>query len=133
MGSKRTLGNWRLLAGVLALSTGVSATVSAARRLFSAGVQADGSIVIPTGQTLTPAGLHIEVDDRPLGMVLSPSGAELAVVTGSNFSARALHIIDTASKALKQTIGIGDSFVGVDFSPTGDRIYVGGNTNQNVA
>ena len=133
MASSRRLGNWRLLVGILVLSSGLSATVFAARRLLSAGVQRDGSIVVPTGQTLTPAGLHIEVDDRPLGMVLSPTGAELAVVTGSNFNPRALHIVDTASKTLKQTIGIGDSFVGVDFSPTGDRIYVGGNTNNNVA
>ena len=91
------------------------------------------AFVIPTGQRLTPAGTTIDVNDRPLGMVVSPDGSKLAVVTGSNFASRALHIIDMATKTLKQTIGIGDSFVGVDFSPTGDRIYVGGNTNNNVA
>jgi YVTN family beta-propeller protein len=99
----------------------------------SVGAQPDGSFVVPTGLTLTPAGVHIDVNDRPLGMVVSPAGTELAVVTGSNFSARALHIIDLPTKTLKQSIAIGDSFVGVDFSPDGNHIYVGGNTNNNVA
>src|SRR5262245_11824323 len=89
------------------------------------GVQPDGRILIPNGRALTPAGEHIEVNDRPLGMVLSPNGKLLAVVTGSNFNPRALHIIDTASRTLKQTISIANSFVGVAFSLAADRIYVG--------
>jgi YVTN family beta-propeller protein len=121
-----------LLAALL-LVPGLPASVYAARHLVSVGAQPDGSIVVPTGLTLTPAGVHIDVNDRPLGMVVSPAGTELAVVTGSNFSARALHIIDLPTKTLKQSIAIGDSFVGVDFSPDGNHIYVGGNTNNNVA
>ncbi|MCC6861194.1 MAG: hypothetical protein IT158_21680, partial [Bryobacterales bacterium] len=65
-----------------------------------AGLQPDGSYLIPTGQRLTPAGRHIEVNDRPLGMVLSPDGSRLAVVTGSNFAPRALHILDARRAAL---------------------------------
>src|SRR6185295_10547184 len=96
------------------------------------GVQPDGSIVVPNGQTLTPAGTHINVNDRPLGMVVSPDSSLLAVVTGSNFSPRALHIIDLATRTLKQTISISNSFVGVAFSPVGDRIYVGGGASNDV-
>jgi YVTN family beta-propeller protein len=131
----RKLGGRRLFTALVVVSVGVPATVYATRRLVSVsvGVQPDGSIVVPTGQTLTPPGATIDVNDRPLGMVVSPDGTKLAVVTGSNFADRALHIIDMPTKTLKQTIGIGDSFVGVDFSPAGDRIYVGGNTNNNVA
>lgn len=54
------------------------------RRVVSIGVQRDGSILVPNGQQLTPAGTHVEVNDRPLGMVLSPDRRLLAVVTGSN-------------------------------------------------
>src|SRR5262249_10896695 len=96
------------------------------------GVQADGRILVPNGQTLTPAGTHIEVNDRPLGMVVSPNGSLLAVVTGSNFSARALHLIDLTTRTLKQTVSISNSFVGVAFSPGGDRIYVGGGASNDV-
>ena len=117
---------------ILLFVPGLVATGVAVKRSLSIGVQSDGSIVIPTGQTLTPAGHHIEVNDRPLGMVLSPNGESLAVVTGSNFNPRTLHIIDVTSKTLKQTIAIGDSFVGVDFSPNGNIIYVGGGRNNDV-
>jgi DNA-binding beta-propeller fold protein YncE len=65
-------------------------------------------------------------------MKLSPDGTLLAVVTGSNFNPRALHLVDTASKTLRQTIAIGDSFVGVDFAPDGSALYVGGGRNNDV-
>ncbi len=77
------------------------ALTSAAIALYETGwigVQPDGSILIPTGQTLTPAGVHIEVSDRPLGMVISPDGGLLAVATGSNFSPRSLHLVDIGAE-----------------------------------
>ena len=80
-GLKRT---WQVPAALAALALAAFALVSGR----TAGVQPDGSILIPTGQTITPAGVHIEVTDRPLGMVRSPDGDLLAVVTGSNFAPR---------------------------------------------
>ena len=79
------------------------------------GKQPDGSIVIPTGQLLRPAGTHLNVNDRPLGMAVSPDGKTLAVVTASNFNPRALHLIDVASKTTVQTITLKDTFHGVTF------------------
>lgn len=100
-----------------------AAAVLTSRRI---GIQPDGSILIPTGQTLTPAGTHIEVSDRPLGMVLGPDGRTLAVATGSNFSPRSLHLIDTTKKTVAQSLPVGDSFVGVAFDRSGSRLFVGG-------
>lgn len=121
-----------LLLSILVLVPALVGADSNFKHSLSIGVQRDASIIIPTGQALTPAGHHIEVNDRPLGMVLSPNGELLAVVTGSNFDPRALHIIDIKTKVLKQTLVIGDSFVGVDFSPAGDMLYVGGGRNNDV-
>src|SRR5260370_9259993 len=75
------------------------------------GKQADGSYLIPTGQLLARMGSHIPVNDRPLGMALSPDAHTLAVVTGSNFNPRPLHLIDVKSQALTQTVTINDSFL----------------------
>jgi DNA-binding beta-propeller fold protein YncE len=97
-----------------------------------AGLQSDGSYLIPTGQTLTPAGQHIDVNDRPLGMVLSADGSRLAVVTGSNFAPRALHLLDARQARLLDTVPIGNSFVGVVFSPDGRTLYVGGGASDEV-
>src|SRR5690242_18117876 len=105
----------------------VAVLTSAATALYEThriGMQRDGSILVPTGQRLTPAGTHVEVSDRPLGMVRSPDGRLWAVVTGSNFSPRQLHLIDIGRKSVIQSIPIGDSFVGVAFDPTGKKLYV---------
>jgi YVTN family beta-propeller protein len=116
----------------LVIISSLAVTAVALRGHFTVGVQSDGTFVVPNGQLLTPAGAHIEVNDRPLGMVLSPDRRTVAVVTGSNFNSRALHLIDVASQTLKQTVSISNSFVGVGFSPAGDRIYVGGGASNDV-
>jgi YVTN family beta-propeller protein len=122
----------RVVATLAIVTLGIGATVRAVHHRPVVGMQPDGSFIVPNGQTLTPAGTHIEVNDRPLGMVVSPDGSLLAVVAGSNFNPRALHIIDLRTRALKQTIPIANSFVGVAFSPAGDTIYVGGGASNDV-
>src|SRR5262249_50061450 len=84
----------RAFAALLIATIGIGSTVYAIRPRQVVGMQPDGRILVPNGQTLTPAGTHVEVNDRPLGMVVSPDGHLLAVVTGSNFNPRALHLID---------------------------------------
>src|SRR5262245_5118591 len=121
----------RAAIALLILTFGIGATVLAVRT-HQVGRQDDGSILAPNGRTLTPAGTHIDVNDRPLGMVVSPGGSQLAVVTGSNFGARALHLIDVQTWTLKQTIGITNSFVGVAFNPGGDTLFVGGGPSNDV-
>src|SRR6185503_7068239 len=111
---------------------GITATGLAFKHRVIVGVQHDGTVLVPNGQTLTPTGTHIEVNDRPLGMVVSPNGGRLAVVTGSNFNPRALHLIDLNTRTLKQTISIANSFVGVAFNLAGDTIYVGGGASNDV-
>jgi YVTN family beta-propeller protein len=121
-----------MFVGILIVTLTIGATTFAIKNRLAVGVQDDGQIVVPNGQTLTPIGSHIEVNDRPLGMVVSPNGALLAVVTGSNFNPRALHLIDINTRTLTQTIPIANSFVGVAFNPAGDTIYVGGGASNDV-
>ena len=96
------------------------------------GRQPNNSVLLPNGQTITPTGAQIEVNDRPLGIAVSPDGTQAAVATASNFAPRALHIIDLATATLAQTIAIGNSFVGVAFSPDGNTLYVGGGADNDV-
>jgi len=123
----------RLAVGTVVMVAAFAAAVAAHNKsFFTVGAQDDGSYVVPNGQRLTPAGSQIEVKDRPLGMVLSPDRRTIAVVTGSNFGQRALHLIDAASQTLTQTIALSNSFVGVGFTPSGKRIYVGGGASNDV-
>src|SRR5262249_44806224 len=119
---------WLFAFGALVLTAATFLGVQIVR----VGVQPDGSIVVPTGQRLTPAGSQIEVADRPLGMALSPDGTLMVVATASNFASRRLHVIDVAAQTVTQTINIGDSFVGVAFSSSGENLYVGGGRDNDV-
>ncbi|MFN0100946.1 MAG: bifunctional YncE family protein/alkaline phosphatase family protein [Bryobacteraceae bacterium] len=96
------------------------------------GRQPDGTYLLPTGQTVRPFGKIIEVNDRPLGVAMSPDGRTAAVVTGSNFAPRALHIVDIQTAQLAQTLPIADSFTGVAFTPDGNTLYVGGGSSNAV-
>jgi YVTN family beta-propeller protein len=126
---KQTLGN-RVLILVAALT--MSAGVAAMAVVAMVGRQPDGGVVLPNGQTITPAGTQIDVNDRPLGLALAPDGAQAVVATASNFAARALHFIDLATQTVAQTIPIGNSFVGLAFSPDGNTLYVGGGADNDV-
>jgi YVTN family beta-propeller protein len=121
---------FRVKMGLLAAATALAGTALVS--FPQLGLQQDGSYLIPTGQRLTPAGRHVEVNDRPLGMVLSPDGKRLAVVTGSNFAPRALHILDAATGARIHDQALGDSFAGVAFSPDGTRVYAGGGSSDKI-
>ncbi len=96
------------------------------------GKQPDGTYLLPTGQTVRPFGTLIEVKDRPLGIAMSPDGRAAAVVTGSNFAPRALHLIDLATARVAQTLPIADSFTGVAFTADGNTLYVGGGSSNAV-
>ncbi len=96
------------------------------------GRQPDGTYLLPTGQTVRPFGRMIEVNDRPLGIAMSPDGRTAAVVTGSNFASRALHLVDLQTAQLAQTLPIADSFTGVTFSADGNTLYVGGGSSNAV-
>ncbi len=120
------------IARAIGLAAVTAAVVSGVYYVARVGLQPDGSYLLPTGQRIRPAGRHIEVSDRPLGMTLSPDGKTLAVVTGSNFSPRRLHLIATQDYTSRQSIPLGDSFVGVAFDGSGRTLFVGGGANHDV-
>ncbi len=118
--------------GVVLTVVFLAAAVAGVVGFRKMGQQPDGSILVPTGQRLTPAGRHLEVADRPLGMVASPDGRLIAVATGSNFAPRQLHLIDSEGKNLRQSLPIGDSFVGIAFGQGGDKLFVGGGRDHDI-
>ena len=126
------LGEMKSLLPLAVLGTSTLWLFSQPPPRIHVGAQADGSYLLPTGQRLRPIGRTVEVSDRPLGIALSPAGRLAAVVTGSNFAPRALHLIDLQRMAVRQTLPIRDSFTGVAFDKTGDRLFVGGGSSNAV-
>jgi YVTN family beta-propeller protein len=130
------IGGWISMYGFAGYSKvlflAVTAAVAATVTQMIVGQQSDGSYVIPTGQTITPAGFNLTVGERPLGMALSPDGAQLALLTCSSFSGRYLQIIDLATRTVSQSFPMNGSFVGVVYSPDSQSIYASGGSEATI-
>jgi YVTN family beta-propeller protein len=113
---------------LLTLTAAAAATIGQ----FFVGQQSDGSYIVPTGQTLTPAGTHLTVGERPLGIALSPDGTQIALLTCSSFSGRYLQVIDVATRTVLQSFPMKGSFVGVAYSPDSQHIYASGGNEASV-
>src|SRR6516162_5243457 len=66
---------------------------------FHVGLQADGRIVVPTNQVLTPSGVQVVFPGRPVDMALAEEGRVLVVKNMAD-----LVFIDVASARIKQTL-----------------------------
>lgn len=87
------------------------------------GKQTNGTYLVPTGQTVAPAGVNLTFDGRPLDMTLRPDGKQLAVMLGSE-----IRLLDTttntfADRALKGP----HNFGGIVWSRDGSTLYTTGN------
>lgn len=96
-------------------------TAGRAQAQLRVGVQPDGSILVPTNQTLRPAGQQILLPGRPVDIHLSPDGKWLVVK-----NSRSLDLIRTSDLTLVQTLsmGAGASFTGLELSPDGKAVWV---------
>jgi YVTN family beta-propeller protein len=85
------------------------------------GPQPDGTILVPTNQLLSPAGLQILFPGRPTDLALSPDGNLLAVK-----NMRDILLVRMQDRAILQTLPVekgGQGFVGILFSADGKRIF----------
>jgi hypothetical protein len=57
--------DWRMRTLVLVGGLLLSVSIAAVAVLTLVGRQPNGSVVLPNGQTMTAAGVQIEVNDRP--------------------------------------------------------------------
>jgi len=96
------------------------------------GLRSDGSVLLPNQWTLTPTGEQIPVGDLPLAMALSPDGRYL-LVTNNGYADQYVSVIDVALRHEIGKIPMSESWLGLAFSPTGDRVYVSGGGTDEIA
>src|SRR5471030_3150451 len=90
------------------------------------GKQADGTIFVPTGQTLAPAGRNLTFDGRPVDIALRPDGKLLAVMLGSG-----IKFLDTATREFQPEVLPGNhSFGGIAWSRDGHTLYATGRARE---
>ena len=94
-------------------------------------VRADGSMTLPNGWSIKPAGHAIPLSgDLPLKMCFSQDGKRLIVMT-SGFHNQGLTAIDPESEKVVDTIDLGKAYVGMGLD--GGNAYVsGGNAKLRI-
>ncbi|HEY3738192.1 MAG TPA: bifunctional YncE family protein/alkaline phosphatase family protein [Bryobacteraceae bacterium] len=96
-----------------------------------AGVQEDGSAILPNGWRVKAAGSQIALDTFPMASALSKNGRFLAVLNGG-YKPPSIEILtaDTLTQVAK--VPLEDGWLGLQFSPDGKFLYAGGASRANV-
>lgn len=123
------------LAGLVALGLASSAYASGSVPFptFVPGVQQDNSIVVASGQVLTPAGTQVTFGEtRAKAVALHPTLPLAAVLTMSNWGGNVtptqstVHVFNTVTGAVVQNYtppsSASGSFTGIAFSPDGSKL-----------
>ncbi len=89
------------------------------------GPLAGGGFLLNSGWRLAPAGTQVQLDTFPMSSALSPDGRYLLVLNGG-YNPPSISVLDTASVSEIARVPVADAWLGLAFSPKGDRVYVGG-------
>jgi len=95
------------------------------------GMQAGGSVLLPTQWSLRPAGDQIPLGDLPVNMALHPSG-KWAAVLHAGYGEHEVVIVDLERKAIVVRAAVPYAFYGLCFDATGRRLYASGGEDDLV-
>jgi YVTN family beta-propeller protein len=95
------------------------------------GPLAGGGFLLNSGWRLAPAGTQVQLDTFPMSSALSPDGRYLLVLNGG-YNPPSISVLDTASVSEIARVPVADAWLGLAFSPKGDRVYVGGGSRASV-
>src|SRR6516225_5792511 len=95
------------------------------------GAQTDGSLLMPNGWKVSPAGRLLPVGTLPLNILTSPDG-KYAVVTNDGISKPSITIVDLAKWAVKDTVALDGAWLGLVWHPDGTKLYSAGAGQNNV-
>lgn len=89
------------------------------------GPLAAGGFLLNSGWRIQPAGRQIPLDTFPMSSALSPDGKYLLVLNGG-YKPPTVSVLDVAAAREVGRTPVPDGWLGLAFSPKGDRVYVGG-------
>ena len=97
------------------------------------GAMGDGTVLLPSGWRIAPAGRHLGVGDLPLAFAWSPDGASL-VVSNNGYDTPTLTIVDARTFTVRATVPVEQAWLGLAWHPDGRRLYTtGGDQIQEFA
>src|SRR5579872_7305345 len=95
------------------------------------GPLADGGFLLNSGWRIQAAGKQVPVDTLPMSSALSPDGRYLLVLNGG-YNPPSISVIETAGARELGRTPVADAWLGLAFTPKGDRVYVGGGSRAAV-
>jgi DNA-binding beta-propeller fold protein YncE len=119
---RRCLLRISLVAGVVFLCALLSSQPAPRDRV---GPLPDGGFLLNSFWRLAPVGRQIPLDTLPMSTALSPDGRYLLALN-CGYKPPSITVIDSATGNVVDTVPVPDAWLGLTFSPKGDRVYVGG-------
>jgi DNA-binding beta-propeller fold protein YncE len=91
------------------------------------GIQPEGSVLLPNGWSLRPAGKQAGLGDFPVNVAVHPSGRFVAVLH-AGFGEHEIHVAETrrTGPRIVSRVRLDQSFYGICFSPDGSTLYASG-------
>jgi DNA-binding beta-propeller fold protein YncE len=123
---------WNPVFPLMALGViGACAIFSQPEGLRQVGPQTDGSVLLPTGWSIRPAGTQIETDTFPMASAMAPGGKYMAVLHGG-YNPPSVVMLETATLKQVAKVDLPDAWLGLAFAPDGKALYVGGGSRAAV-
>jgi len=95
------------------------------------GPLAGGGYLLNSGWRLQPAGKQIPLGAFPMSVAVSRDGDYLLALN-AGIQPPSISVIDTSSGRVTASVPVEDAWLGLTFSPRGDRVYVGGGAHASV-
>jgi YVTN family beta-propeller protein len=95
------------------------------------GPLASGGFLLNSGWRLRPAGRQVPLSTLPMSSTLSPDGKYLLVLNGG-YLPPSISVLDVAAEREIGRTPVPDGWLGLTFSPKGDRVYAGGGSEASV-
>ncbi len=89
------------------------------------GMTRDGSVLLPNGWSLKPAGRQTKLGDLPVQVALHPTAAILAILH-AGYGEHEVVTVDGATGRVIGRVALPGSFAGLTWSVDGKRLFVGG-------
>jgi YVTN family beta-propeller protein len=95
---------------------------------YQVGAQADGSVVVPTNQMITPSGTQLQFPGaRPNAVAFSPDGKKAAILTAGCNGCSLVSVVDLATNSVQQALNPNDGGAppdGIVYSQDGRQLFI---------